>query len=605
MTSLDTMTRSKTKVLLVNMPFAAPAIPSLAVTQLKAVAEARFADQIQVKILHLNHDFAHHIGDLVAYQHVSGNYGFMTGIGDWFFRQAAFPEAPDNTAQYFDRYYAEADPASRRAWDCLIKHRAGLDAYLDSVIARYRMAEADIVGFTTLFAQTVASFALARRLKAANPCVTVVMGGVACSDDMGREFSKQIEVVDYFFSGPGLISFPKFLKNYLAGNRLSRGQPITGEELDINAEVQLDYDSFLDSLDRILPKGSVEPVLLFETSRGCWWAAKQVCTFCGLNGLSLTYRAMRSERALDEFVTLFKYAPRCNFFSGVDTILPSNYLKDVIPALRPPPGVKIQYELRAQFREEDLAKLCAAGITVLQPGIESLSTTTLKLMKKGMSAFQNLRFLKACSKFPVEVGWNLLIYSPGESEATYERYLYDIPLLTHLHPPQGVSLIGFVRYSDYFDRARDFGLELRPEDHYRLTFPFDESALERVALKFRDVNAPRERQSAWLQRLNAATDRWRIRWLNQDQQVEARLCLVRDGDATFVYDSRTGTLVKHTLDAPMQAVLGLLEIPRTTTDIFASLPQFPPANVEKALAFFCKHGLVFEEDGRYLSLVII
>jgi magnesium-protoporphyrin IX monomethyl ester (oxidative) cyclase len=569
------------------------------VTQLKAVAEVRFPDHVQVEILHLNHDFAHHIGDLAAYQHVLGNYGFMTGIGDWFFRQSAFPDAPDNTAEYFERYYDGADPASRRAWDSLIKHRAGLDAYLDSVIARYRMAEADIVGFTVLFAQTVASFALARRLKAANPRVTIVMGGVACSDDMGMEFAKQIAAVDYFFSGPGLVSFPEFLKNHLDGNQPSRGQPITGEELDINAELRLDYDSFLDSLDRTLPKGAVETVLLFETSRGCWWAAKQVCTFCGLNGPSLTYRAMRPERALAEFDTLFQYAPRCHFFSGADTILPSNYLKDVIPSLRPPSGVKIQYELRAQFREEDLAKLCAAGITVLQPGIESLSTATLKLMKKGISAFQNLRFLKACSKLPVEVGWNLLIFSPGESEATYEHYLHYMPLLTHLHPPQGVSLIGFVRYSDYFARAREFGLELQPEDHYRLTFPFDEAALERIALKFRDVNAPVERQSDWLQRLNLAADRWRTLWLNQ-----ARLCFVRDGGVTLIYDSRSGTPIRHALDATKQAVMELLELPRTASEIEAGLPQLPAADVERALAFFREHGLVFEENSRYLSLVI-
>ncbi len=581
------------------MPFAAPAIPSLAVTQLKAVAESRFPDQVQVDILHLNHDFARHIGDLPAYQHVLGNYGFMTGIGDWFFRQAAFPDAPDNTAEYFERYYEGADPVSRRAWDSLIKHRAGLDAYLDSVIARYRMVEADIVGFTALFAQTVASFALARRLKAANPGVTIIMGGVACSDDMGAEFAKRIEAVDCFFSGPGLVSFSEFLKNYLDGNRPGRGQPITGEELDINAELRLDYDSFLDSLDHVLPEGAGERVLLFETSRGCWWAAKQVCTFCGLNGPSLTYRAMKPERALAEFNTLFKYAPRCNFFSGTDTILPSNYLKDVIPSLRPPAGVKIQYELRAQFREEDLEKLCAAGITVLQPGIESLSTATLKLMKKGISAFQNLRFLKACAKFPVEVGWNLLIYSPGESEATYERYLRDMPMLTHLHPPQGVSLIGFVRYSEYFARAKEFGLELQPEDHYRLTFPFDEPALARVALKFRDVKAPVEQQSDWLQRLTAAADRWRALWLNQ-----ARLCLAQDGGATFVYDSRSGTPIQHRLDATMQAVLELLESPQGASDIAARLPQLPATDVERALAFFREHGLVFEEGGRYLSLVI-
>jgi hypothetical protein len=144
------------KVLLVNMPFAAPAIPSLALTQLQAVAPA--------KILYLNHDFARYIGDADAYRHVLSDHGFQTGIGDWFFRQAAFPDAPDNTAAYLDRYYANA----RGPWDVLLERRAGVDAFLDSWIAKYRMAEADVVGFTALFAQTMASFAMARRLKRVN-----------------------------------------------------------------------------------------------------------------------------------------------------------------------------------------------------------------------------------------------------------------------------------------------------------------------------------------------------------------------------------------------------------------------------------------------------
>ena len=100
-----------TKLLLVNMPFAAPAIPSLALTQLKAVVPAG----IQAEILHLNHDFAKHIGDLAAYRHVLSDYGFMTGIGDWFFRQVAFPDAPDNRREWVEKFSEWACIASTAA----------------------------------------------------------------------------------------------------------------------------------------------------------------------------------------------------------------------------------------------------------------------------------------------------------------------------------------------------------------------------------------------------------------------------------------------------------------------------------------------------------
>jgi len=55
------------------------------------------------------------------------------------------------------------------------------------------------------------------------------------------------------------------------------------------------YGSFLDALETNFPDGAVEPLLLFETSRGCWWGERSHCTFCGLNGLDLAYRATRCD----------------------------------------------------------------------------------------------------------------------------------------------------------------------------------------------------------------------------------------------------------------------------------------------------------------------
>jgi len=685
------MTAAAPRVLLVNMPFAAPAIPSLALTQLQAVAERRLAGRVRIETLYLNHDFARYLGDLEAYRHVLSNHGFMTGIGDWFFRQAAFPSAPDNTAEYFARYYAGADAAAQRAWQGLLARRPGVEAFLEALIAQYGLAEADVVGLTALFAQTTASFAMARRLKARRPGILTLIGGAACSGEMGLEFAQQVDCVDYFFSGPGLVSFPDFLESWLAGDlaaaarrpgiipgagdsaaaaaleqdqlrnghfregtaredalRRGSGQacppnllqtpvsPLAGEtpacpehsrrvrrdhhltdpslepaaerpfgaELDINTPLPLDYRPFLDSLDRAFPGGGVQPVLLFETSRGCWWGERQRCAFCGLNGPELRHRAMQPERAVAQIRALFPYAGRCALLAAVDTILPRHYVAEVLPALQPPPGLKIQYEVRPQFSAAELQALCAAGVTVLQPGIESLCTATLQRMHKGTTAFQNIRFLKACSRFPLEIGWNLLIHAPGEDAAVVARYLDLIPRLTHLHPPQSASLVGFVRYSEYFEQARAHGLELRPEDHYRLTFPFDAAALGRIAVKFYDARADAERQADDLRRLNAAIAAWRTRWLNADGRGEARLCRVRDGDRTLVYDSRPGAAVQYPLTPRTAAVLDQLEQPRSAADLAAAVPGLAPADAGQELAWLRARGLLFEEDGRQLSLLV-
>ena len=36
------------------------------------------------------------------------------------------------------------------------------------------------------------------------------------------------------------------------------------------------------------------PVDVVETSRGCWWGERSHCTFCGLNGMGMTYRSKNS-----------------------------------------------------------------------------------------------------------------------------------------------------------------------------------------------------------------------------------------------------------------------------------------------------------------------
>ena len=111
------------------------------------------------------------------------------------------------------------------------------------------------------------------------------------------------------------------------------------------------------------------------------------------------------------------------------------------------------------------------GFKIIQPGIESLATSTLKLMKKGTTAFRNVCLLKFCAIYDIEPSWNLLIGFPGEGEDVYRKYLDDLPLLVHLPPPTDVYPVRFDRYSPYFMKSNEYGLDLRPLDYYSLIYP--------------------------------------------------------------------------------------------------------------------------------------
>ena len=67
------------RITLINMPFANLSLPSIALTQLKAVVESHFKEQVSINLLYLNHDFANYLGldlyDLIVNSKESQNSG--------------------------------------------------------------------------------------------------------------------------------------------------------------------------------------------------------------------------------------------------------------------------------------------------------------------------------------------------------------------------------------------------------------------------------------------------------------------------------------------------------------------------------------------------
>ncbi len=609
------------------MPFGSAEAPSIALTQLRAVLEERFGGRIKVDVLYVNLDFVSYMGGIENYRRMTSGHGRLSGAADWFFRRAAFPEIPDNADEYLGRFYFDEDEETRLTREVLVAKRPGVADYLDRLIESYGLAEVAIVGFTSLFFQTVASFALARRIKERSPGVVTVLGGAACEAEMGLEYVRRVGQIDYVFSGPALVSFPEFVERRLAGDVagcekidgvFSRsnivlvrvggcgagggGLRATGADLDINRVVPLDYGAFLDRLEREFPGGEVRAMLLFETSRGCSWGEKVACTFCGLNGTAMRYREMLPGKALGYIREVLDHVPRCRFYLAVDTIVPGGYFGEVFPRLEAPEGVAMMYEVRSDLGEEELEALWGAGVYVIQPGIEALSTGTLKLMRKGTTAFGNIRFLKRCLRHPFRIEWNLLIGSPGEGEEVYEKYLSDLPLLWHLHPPGGAFPISFDRFSQYFERPGEWGLELRPHEYYGYAYPWEESVLAKVAYHFVEAGGDGGRLGVWLDRLNKAVARWWERWDGGGGAMRARLKLERVGGGYRICDSRGGEEVGYAVGDKTVQMLEYLELPRRMREVGA---HFGEEAAEREVAYLRERGLIFEERGRMMGLATL
>lgn len=604
------------KIHLVNMPFGNVLFPSIALTQLRAVLEQRFGDAVEVRISYLNHDYARRIGPEI-YQGIC-DATTNTGIADWLFRQAAFPELEDNREAYFRRYYPSNDPAVRELRDTLQRLREDVGAFLDEGIAAHGLAEADVVGMSSMFGQNVPSFALARKLKSAKPGLLTLMGGANCESPMGQEIARHIPAVDFVFSGPGLRSLPQFIQCHLDGDlegvhRIDGVFSSTncgdariralGQELPVDEVLELDYESFLDSFEANLPD-TLSPMLLFETSRGCWWGERAHCTFCGLNGGTMNYRAMSAANALKQFDQLFRYWPRAREFQCVDNIMPKEYIQDVFAVLKPPPGLAIFYEVKADLEEEDLRVLARAGVNRLQPGIEALSTFTLRLMRKGTTSTRNIVFLKNCLALGIQPVWNILVGFPGEREEIYARYVDVIPWMRHLPPPSGVFPVRFDRYSPYFVQARKFELDLHPLDYYRHIYPIPEEDLHNLAYYFADHNLTADYFGATLRWLSPMAEKhrsWRDRW---DGRGEVPTLHFEAAGSRLVRDTRSGSPMTIDVGDVGRRLLDVLADSRKMEEVAAGLPDLSGSAIDRELGVLEEQGLVFRDEGRLVSLVL-
>jgi ribosomal peptide maturation radical SAM protein 1 len=480
-----TMQRLAWPVVLVSMPFVDLTRPSIQLGLLKSITGAH---GFPARTLHAHLDFAARIG-ADFYQVLCEDR--QRGLGDWLFSLEAFgTAAPDPDGRYLDDFTDELAPLG----DCrdevrkrlrLIRHR-DVPAYLDTLVKEFPWDQARVVGFTSTFQQNAASLALARRLKRRYPEIITVFGGANFDGDMGLELMRVVDCIDFAVIGEGDLALPRLL-HALAGG--TDPGTIPGIARRVGAQVvasppepplrQLDdlpipdyseYFERAESLGLLRGNGQRDVWIPFEAARGCWWGAKHHCTFCGLNGSMMAFRSKSPRRVLDE---LAQQARRHGSFrfTSVDLILDMGYLKDLFPVLvEDAADYELFYEVKANLTRTQLRLLAQGGVTHIQPGIESLSSNVLRLMRKGVRAVQNVNLLRWARYYGIDVAWNILWGFPGETEQNYAEQAAVIPHLVHLQPPRSTSRIWMERFSPLYDDTAAVRSRA-PERSYRYIYP--------------------------------------------------------------------------------------------------------------------------------------
>jgi ribosomal peptide maturation radical SAM protein 1 len=618
-------------VLLVGMPFGLVVTPSLAVGLLHAsVAHLPY----RTRQWHPCLDFAKLVG-FDTYWTAANRWE----IGDWAFAAALFPEHDLHAQGFIDNILRRpsadnkvmlASVPGKENWiensvEAAWKVRNTADAFLEECLRAVRAMRPRMVGFSCLFQQLVPSLALARRVKAALPETFIMFGGNECYGVKAVEVARQFPFVDAVVSGAGDVVFPEIVERVLQRRGLeglegvywdrSRLPAGAGDVVNAAPPSHMNdlpypmFDGFFEDLERLGVEIPMEIYLSLETSRGCWWGQhpKRHCTFCSLNGAVLTYSSKSSKRMVEEIEFFARKYPGKPLIM-TDSIVEMDYFRDALPELANRQlGATIQYETRAALTKPQLRMLHDAGVTLVQPGIESLSTPVLRIMRKFTTSLINVQFLKWSREFGLEVMWNLLGGFPGEPAEAYHEMEKLIPLITHLPPPSRFRLVELNRWAPMFEQAEALGVTgLKPAPFYPYVYPFPPEAIAHLAAYFEYeyvVPQPVEEYSVGVQ------EQVRL-WKAAYEAGTSALYATDDGERTVISDRRPVAKCKgYILEGFTRFIYRACDQIRSLNQLqrLAEAEGYPPISEDELLEVLSaleERLLMIREDDRYLSLAV-
>jgi ribosomal peptide maturation radical SAM protein 1 len=618
-------------VVFVQMPFASVERPSLA---LGLLASALRRAALSVEVVYANIAFAETIG-LSAYWLVGQSYPNVL-LGDWLFVDSAFREAAERLPRLdiqdgllsINRDAARPILEERGQSDLkgLLREIRGRAAgFVDELCADILGLSPKVVACTSMFDQHVASLALLRRVKELAPAVLTVLGGANCAGPMGRATQLSFPQVDFTVTGEFDQHAGDFFRALCqAGGHATAVVPLPPNVLgpeargdaprpspawilhDMDKAPTPDYDDYFEQIYSSSISEYVISSLQFETSRGCWWGAKQHCTFCGLNAEGMVFRKKSPARAVEEIRALTgRY--RISRCAASDNIIDMSYFETVLPELAADEReYQLFYETKANLKRDHVQAMADAGCTVIQPGLESLHDETLRVMKKGTTACSNIQLLKYCLEFGIHPAWSILCNFPSTEPEWVADAAIDFPALFHLHPPMDTSLIRFDRFSPYHERAAEYGLLLEPVPAYRHVYPLDEAVLKDLAYFFQDSRGVSPAAAANEQRARRMVQQWRADFFGPQR---AQLVIdADDGCHMRVRDTRGCTTTEmHELGGHLAMLLRVLEGPATRPGLRGRLQSAGWAGVDEGelcelLDELLTRRLIWRSSTQYVAL---
>ncbi|HXX56223.1 MAG TPA: RiPP maturation radical SAM C-methyltransferase [Candidatus Nitrosotalea sp.] len=607
------------RIALVSMPWHNPYVPSIQLAALKAYLEGQLC-YLTVDTFHYYFELEQIIGLKTA--EAISQCGSL--LGEAVFACQLFPEKLTDILAFIE------DEKKLHA------NLRGID-FLDQVIEPMaaatcrRVEDVDwgqylCVGFSLVFAQTMASMWMARLIRNRNPSTLVLAGGPSCTGDIGLSLLRKFPQLDMVINGEGELPLTELVRRLqtvglsqledIPGvvSRKSSPErvPLLNQMTDFRSLPVPNYRPYFDVVDASVTSSLVQRLMVIpvESSRGCWWDRSYrdpmfSCSFCNLN---LQWQGYR-EKDIDKFVRELdalssQYGVRD--FLLVDNILRYSKVEELcakIMALGK--SFRIAIEARVSVKPSEMALLRKAGVLHIQFGIEALSTEILRVINKGTTCIQNIQAMKFCERFGIESISNLITRHPGVRAEAIQETLRNIEFVTCYRPLE-LSRFTLSYQSPIYKNPSAFGVRrIRNLETISRCFPSDYCHELCWPDKSFDCDSSEEIDRLW-EDVASAVCRWQKLFTTQAEQfgVPSLLMYVDGGKFLRILDYRTAPPRISELDELSRNLYLACEEARSLETIQAACPEIPVDHVAERLEMMVRERLVFREGKRYLSLAI-
>jgi ribosomal peptide maturation radical SAM protein 1 len=283
---------------------------------------------------------------------------------------------------------------------------------------------------------------------------------------------------------------------------------------------------------------------------------------------------------------------------AVDNILDHRSFKNLLPILAER-GRKLSlfFEVKSNLKRHQVKLLKDAGVDTVQPGIESLSTNVLRLMRKGVDTVQNIALLKWAALYSVGLTWNVLYGFPGETVEDYKAFEALVPKLTHLPPPvMQCHHVRVDRFSPMFFDSEKLGVKnVKASAAYHAVFP-DTVDVESIAAYFDFDRADFGGDFSYVDGLRVEIERW------AKSAGTAALVSVQNGESLSIMDTRPiATESRVALTGDLKRVMEFCESPRSLDELNGLDVAAPVGDLLDGLE---RRNLLVQLDGKAMSLVV-